>query len=322
MGLPRPPGRVSDGGSPPLDTILFASRLATVGAFRAPPEHPHFHDSGPIQNWVFVFPRTAVWIRHPGGQAFVADPNVITFYNRGQTYRRDRISPAGDRCEWFAVAQEAVVEAVRRFRPEVEARPDRPFPLSHSRADARLYLLQRALVGELEASPVPDVLRTEEACLELLHRSLAHAFGRPKDPPRVASATERRHLDLAMAAAAILAHGFREDVSLDGLASRLGVSAGHLCRCFRRHVGRRLHEHRDQLRLRASLEEIADGRDLTDVALDLGYSSHSHFTAAFRRAFGIVPSDARRRLARGVAWPFARPAKGSRPVSRRRSGIW
>ena len=32
-----------------------------------------------------------------------------------------------------------------------------------------------------------------------------------------------------------------------------------------------------------------------DVALDLGYSSHSHFTAAFRQAFGIAPSAFRRK---------------------------
>jgi AraC-like DNA-binding protein len=32
---------------------------------------------------------------------------------------------------------------------------------------------------------------------------------------------------------------------------------------------------------------------LTRLALDLGYSSHSHFTASFRRAFGLTPSAAR-----------------------------
>ncbi|MBA2354428.1 MAG: helix-turn-helix transcriptional regulator, partial [Acidobacteria bacterium] len=30
--------------------------------------------------------------------------------------------------------------------------------------------------------------------------------------------------------------------------------------------------------------------DLTDIALGLGYSSHSHFTASFTRAFGVPPS--------------------------------
>jgi AraC-like DNA-binding protein len=32
-------------------------------------------------------------------------------------------------------------------------------------------------------------------------------------------------------------------------------------------------------------------RELTDVALALGYSSHSHFTAAFRREYGVTPTS-------------------------------
>jgi AraC-like DNA-binding protein len=51
------------------------------------------------------------------------------------------------------------------------------------------------------------------------------------------------------------------------------------------------------LRLRASLEAIAErSLDLTSVALDHGFSSHSHFTAAFRREWGMTPSDWRARL--------------------------
>jgi AraC family transcriptional regulator len=30
--------------------------------------------------------------------------------------------------------------------------------------------------------------------------------------------------------------------------------------------------------------------DLTELSVTLGYSSHSHFTAAFRRHYGIPPS--------------------------------
>jgi AraC-like DNA-binding protein len=50
-----------------------------------------------------------------------------------------------------------------------------------------------------------------------------------------------------------------------------------------------------QLRLRASLEPLLDGTaPITDIALAHGYSSHSHYTNAFREALGITPSAARR----------------------------
>jgi AraC-like DNA-binding protein len=51
-----------------------------------------------------------------------------------------------------------------------------------------------------------------------------------------------------------------------------------------------------RLRLHASLERVAEpGSDLTTVALDFGFASHSHFTAAFRRTFGLTPSALRGR---------------------------
>jgi AraC-like DNA-binding protein len=37
--------------------------------------------------------------------------------------------------------------------------------------------------------------------------------------------------------------------------------------------------------------------NLTKLALELGFVSHSHFTAAFRRFYGVTPRMARRALA-------------------------
>jgi AraC-like DNA-binding protein len=46
--------------------------------------------------------------------------------------------------------------------------------------------------------------------------------------------------------------------------------------------------------LRRALDRIADGcTDLTGLALDLGFSSHSHFTATFRKHLGITPEAVR-----------------------------
>jgi AraC-like DNA-binding protein len=47
------------------------------------------------------------------------------------------------------------------------------------------------------------------------------------------------------------------------------------------------------VRLRAALEALP-GQDLTQLALDLGYSSHSHFSERFRQVYGRTPSEFRR----------------------------
>jgi AraC-like DNA-binding protein len=45
--------------------------------------------------------------------------------------------------------------------------------------------------------------------------------------------------------------------------------------------------------VRAALEPVLAGQDLSHTALSLGFDSHSHFTYAFRRAFGVPPSALR-----------------------------
>jgi AraC family transcriptional regulator len=42
------------------------------------------------------------------------------------------------------------------------------------------------------------------------------------------------------------------------------------------------------------VQRNAGERELTAVAFDLGFSSHSHFTASFRRTFGAAPSALRK----------------------------
>jgi AraC-like DNA-binding protein len=75
----------------------------------------------------------------------------------------------------------------------------------------------------------------------------------------------------------------------------VGVSVFHLCRVFRSVTGGTIHQHREQLRLRAALPAVMESDDdLLSIGLRLGFSSHSHFTAAFRRRFTITPSALRR----------------------------
>ena len=84
--------------------------------------------------------------------------------------------------------------------------------------------------------------------------------------------------------------------SLGDVADRVRVSLFHLCRIFRSVTGSSIHQYRDQLRLRSALQAVIDTNDdLLSLGLRLGYSGHSHFTAAFHRRFSITPSELRRR---------------------------
>jgi AraC-like DNA-binding protein len=83
-----------------------------------------------------------------------------------------------------------------------------------------------------------------------------------------------------------------EAVTLTDLATAVGTSPFYLTRLFRRELGIPLHQYVLRLRLAIAMERIRQGADpLSRLAFDLGFSSHSHFSAAFRRVFGITPSQ-------------------------------
>lgn len=106
---------------------------------------------------------------------------------------------------------------------------------------------------------------------------------------RAAGVTHRELTDRARAMVAAHAPG---RLKATEIARRLGCSVYHLSRTFRRVQGRTLTAYRAEVRLRHAVARLRHdpAADLTDVALACGYSSHSHFTASFRKRLGVTPS--------------------------------
>ncbi|MDX3906095.1 MAG: helix-turn-helix transcriptional regulator [Pigmentiphaga sp.] len=75
-----------------------------------------------------------------------------------------------------------------------------------------------------------------------------------------------------------------------GWGARLGVDAKTVHRLFLRETGMTFGQWRQQARLLAALERIAEGAKIVDVALELGYASPSAFSTMFKRQFGVTPS--------------------------------
>jgi AraC-like DNA-binding protein len=149
-------------------------------------------------------------------------------------------------------------------------------------------LRQRAIVhtlrlGRFEESDV------DEAVLRLLEEVLERAD--EFRPARVDRAGGPRARDRVAGAKAILAETYRRRLEITGVARELDVSVSYLCRLFRAQTGLSMSDYRRILRLRTALEPLLDREiGLGSLADRLGFASHSHFTLAFRKAFGISPS--------------------------------
>jgi AraC family transcriptional regulator len=277
-----------------LDEIVFDSGTARAARFTCSVSDTRFRDSGPTSNALVAFPRRPVWIRHVGKKPFLADPTVSTIYNPGQEFTRSVLSEDGDRSEWFAVAPSLAREIAAAIDPHSQDEPERPFRKPYAPIDSALYLRQRILFSRIERGLI-DPLEAEQSIIELVATVIGCAHGQRPPQPHVRAADA--HRDLVQRARAALASSMTERVSLTDLARRLSVSEFHLCRVFREQTGLTLHAFQTELRLRTGLEMLADTRlDISRIALELGFSSHSHFSDTLRRRFSRTPISIRRSL--------------------------
>jgi AraC family transcriptional regulator len=273
-----------------ISQVVFDSGIIQIGAFRCRPDHPLFHEAGqPSETCFFVFPRTAVEIQHEREAPFVANPNVVTFYNPGQAYRRNAISPEGDLCDWFAVETQFARDLIREIDLCIDDRPAWPFFRSRAWSDTSTYLLQRRLFTRIASGRSTEPLAVEETVVELLGRVTRSAYA-TRGVHLLSSITPRQR-DTVHDIETVLSRPPEERLTLKGIARDVGLSPYHVCRIFRRATGKTLHHYRLQFRLRTALTQVLEStKPLTDVALDGGFSSHSHFTDRFRHAFGETPS--------------------------------
>lgn len=284
--------RPLDEREPSARTPLYRSPSLSVDDVRC---RPHRHALGAEEvsdEHTVVFVRAGAFVRNVDRRSLVADPTHVAFFTRGQPYRVAHPLEGGDTCTVLAASTETLIEIGRRYEPGVADRPDAPFPALQAESTPRSMLLHHALLVGLRRREL-DALATDEIALALLDEVLGAAQPRRA---RGLDAASPAHRDLVEGAKAILLERYQAPPSLDELARSLGCSPFHLSRTFSRTVGVPLRRHLDRLRLRLSLERLAAGAsDLTDLALDLGYADHSHFTNAFRREFGVAPSAVRRR---------------------------
>jgi AraC-like DNA-binding protein len=94
---------------------------------------------------------------------------------------------------------------------------------------------------------------------------------------------------------------FEEKLSLSQIADAVGVSPVYLTQLFKASEGVPLYRYHLSLRLNAALDRLPKCDNITALALDLGFSSHSHFSSEFGRRFGITPTDHRGMMRSAVA---------------------
>jgi AraC-like DNA-binding protein len=230
-----------------------------------------------------VFPYRGVYLRHVGSDQAVADANHVLLFNQGQGYQVSHPVAGGDASLVVSVSEPALRELAPAHLSNVGAALT--FNQQHLRIDARAQALVMLLKHSLQNGTI-EPLEAEGLSLTLV----ARAIGPRTTHEQGATHARRRLVDRVKV---LLAGDLSRRWTLAQIAAEIGGSPVYLTQVFQQVEGMPLYRYHLRLRLARGLDLLAKREDLSGLAQDLGFSSHSHFSAAFKQAYGVTPATFR-----------------------------
>jgi AraC family transcriptional regulator len=228
-----------------------------------------------------VFPYRGIYMRHVGQDQAVADANHVLFFNAAEGYRVSHPVAGGDSSLSLSISD----PLLRELAPNgiLSDHAFTGFRHQHQRIDPRAQALVALLKHGLGSGTL-DPLEAEGLTLTLVCRSLGP---RTSYSSRATQGSRR----LSNRVKILLASDLSKRWTLANIAAEIHCSPVYLTQVFQQVEGIPLYRYHLRLRLARALDLIASYEDLSALAADLGFSSHSHFSAAFRQAYGRSPSE-------------------------------
>ena len=242
---------------------------------------------GPVgfcSDFQICLPYRGLFVWHVGGDDVVGDANQVVACRPGECFRMSGPLPDGY-AEMIITPDLDVLSELAKVKGQPLGE-HRLFKRRSWRAGQRLQDLRTRFLHWACGSSHADALEAAELVLFLLRSALDDG-----EPCRQSNAPSTARL--IRRTKELLEGRMSDPVRLVDIAREVGASPAYLTDLFRRVEGVSLHRYLTQLRLARALVELPHAADLTALALSLGFSSHSHFSFAFRRAFGSTPSQFR-----------------------------
>ncbi|MBA3677184.1 MAG: helix-turn-helix transcriptional regulator [Sphingosinicella sp.] len=274
IGLPinRETGRRDEGSR---RSAVHRSKLGLVEDISISPTG--LPPKGYETNYQVVLPYFGLFAYGVGGKTWLLDANRILFVSPGREYTD--VHPV-ENLGHAAI----VINPSREVLDEICEGPVSERGLAFQEASrptsASLQLMRHQLLRL--GAECDDPLMKDEWTVRVLREAMAI----PQRAARVRTGAVDRAKEVLHARGC-------ERLSLDDIAQDVGVTPVYLTQEFSRCEGIPLYRYQLRLRLNRALLELAYCDNITGLALDLGFSSHSHFSSVFRSAFGMTPSEYR-----------------------------
>jgi AraC-like DNA-binding protein len=143
-------------------------------------------------------------------------------------------------------------------------------------------LLRELILRVVEMAALDSRVATHQHLLGVLLEEMGQSAVAPLELPMPRD-------ERALAVAQWVLAAADKDAGLDLLARRFAVGRRTLERLFRNETGMSFGLWRQKARMLESVRLLAEGKSVTDAALDTGYRSVSAFIAAFKQTFGCTP---------------------------------
>ena len=180
---------------------------------------------------------------------------------------------------------------VRDVESELEQRPDRELRLVANIKDSATRQLMTLLLAEASVSSGERLYRDHLTHALAFRVLLLGRMVKPETDTKATPALPRHILRRVIERMRDLT----SDLGLQALAAESGYGRVHFARMFRAAMGQTPHQYLLRLRVERAQELIVKpSLSLTDIALDCGFSSHSHMTRTFRQLLGVTPGEYRR----------------------------
>jgi AraC-like DNA-binding protein len=269
-------------------TRLVESTVGVVEDVRCPGMHVRRSPEDFSPSFQVCLPYRGLFVWHVGNDEVVADPNQVLFVSGGESFHLSQ-PVCTDYAELIVTPDPGVLaELANTTEARLSLHP--LFRRRSRRSDVGLQLLRARFFQTVMCSDFEN-FAAEELLLGILRLALDADIGPWRASPRTCRL-------IARAKEFLEAH-LADPIRLADVAHAVGASPAYLTDVFSRIEGVPLHRYLTQLRLARALVELPDAHDITTLALDLGFSSHSHFTVVFRRAFGCAPSEFRKQARNG-----------------------
>jgi len=180
------------------------------------------------------------------------------------------------------------------FDSELERRPEGELRLQANFQDPAAQQLMTLLIADANEGHTTERLYTEYLAQTLAVRMLFLGRGETRPQSNGGTYGLPRHV---LRRIIERMRCFSCDLSLQALANESGYSRVHFVRMFRAATGYSPHNYLLNVRLERARELLKNpSLSLIDIALDCGFSSHSHMSRLFHKSVGVTPSTYRRSL--------------------------